>query len=79
MPNHVRAFRNEILFKLGGYDDTLIYADDYDLILRMYLHSKIVHIPKMLYLYRWGGNTWTGSKNADLQEKMAQVRDRYLS
>ena len=78
MPNHVRAFRSSILFKLGGYDDTLIYADDYDVILRMFLHSKIVHIPKMLYLYRWGDNTWTSDKNADLQEKMASVRDKYF-
>jgi glycosyltransferase involved in cell wall biosynthesis len=78
MPNHVRAFRAEVLFELGGYDDTLIYADDYDIIARMYLHSKIVHIPKMLYLYRWGENTWTSDKNADLQEKMAYVRDKYF-
>ncbi len=78
MPNHVRAFRASVLFELGGYDDTLIYADDYDVILRMFLHSKIVHIPKMLYLYRWGDNTWTSDKNADLQEKMASVRDKYF-
>jgi glycosyltransferase involved in cell wall biosynthesis len=78
MPNHVRAFRASTLFDLGGYDDTLIYADDYDIILRMFLHSKIVHIPKMLYLYRWGDNTWTSDKNADLQQKMASVRDKYF-
>lgn len=78
MPNHVRAFRATVLFELGGYDDTLIYADDYDVILRMFLHSRIVHIPKLLYLYRWGENTWTSDKNADLQEKMAMVRDRYF-
>lgn len=78
MPNHVRAFRAEVLFELGGYDDNLIYADDYDVILRMFLHSKIVHIPKMLYLYRWGDNTWTSDKNADLQNKMAMVRDKYF-
>ncbi len=78
MPNHVRAFRSSVLFELGGYDDSLIYADDYDIILRMFLYSKIVHIPKMLYLYRWGDNTWTSDKNADLQEKMASVRDKYF-
>lgn len=78
MPNHVRAFRASTLFELGGYDDTLIYADDYDMILRMFLYSKIVHIPKMLYLYRWGDNTWTSDKNGDLQEKMAGVRDKYF-
>jgi len=78
MPNHVRAFRAKTLFELGGYDDTLIYADDYDIILRMFKYARIVHIPKMLYLYRWGENTWTSEKNADLQKKMAKVRDKYF-
>lgn len=77
MPNHVRAFRASELFRVGGYDETLIYADDYDLIIRMYLHSKIVHIPKLLYLYRWGNNTWR-NHNKDLQIKMAQIRDKYF-
>lgn len=77
MPNHVRAFRKKELIRLGGYDDSLIYADDYDLILRFYLYSKITHIPKLLYLYRWGDNTWL-KNNQDLQQKMLLVRDRYF-
>lgn len=78
MPNHVRAFRSSEFFRVGGYDDSLIYADDYDLIIRLYLYSKIVHIPKMLYIYRWGNNTWR-DKNEDLQKKMSEVRSRYFS
>lgn len=77
MPNHVRAFRSSEFFRVGGYDDSLIYADDYDLIIRMYLNSKIVHIPKLLYIYRWGDNTWR-EKNEDLQKKMSEVRSRYF-
>lgn len=77
-PNHVRAFRKDVLMELGGYNGTMKYADDYDVICRMYLNSKIVHIPKLLYFYNWGDNTCTGEANADLQIKMAEVRDKYF-
>lgn len=77
MPNHVRAFRRSTLYQVGGYDERLVMADDYDLILRMFLYSKIVHIDKMLYVYRMGDNTWT-SRNKELQGLMSAVRNRYI-
>lgn len=56
-PNHVRAYRADVYRYVGGYRD-LVYADDYDLMLRMFIYSKIVHIPKMLYIQRMIQNTW---------------------
>ena len=58
-PNHVRAFRASELWRIGGYNPDLTLADDYDLMIRMFVHSKIGHIPKMLYLYRIHDNTWS--------------------
>jgi glycosyltransferase involved in cell wall biosynthesis/predicted SAM-dependent methyltransferase len=56
-PNHVRAYRADVYRYVGGYRD-LVYADDYDLMLRMFIYSRIVHIPKMLYIQRMVQNTW---------------------
>ena len=61
-PNHVRAFRASTLKKIGGYRN-LVWADDYDLMVRMFLHSKIHHINEMLYVQRFGTNTWTKNSN----------------
>lgn len=77
VPNHVRAFRKSEVLRLGNYDKTLKYADDYDLIIRFYLHSKIFHIVKMLYIYRFGENTWLYNQK-DLTKKMEMVHDRYF-
>ncbi len=57
-PNHVRAFRSSEYHRIGCHRD-LVYADDYDLMLRMFIHSKIFHIKKMLYIQRMFQNTWT--------------------
>ena len=55
--NHVRAYRADVYRYVGGYRD-LVYADDYDLMLRMFIYSRIIHIPKMLYIQRMVQNTW---------------------
>lgn len=74
-PNHVRAFRSDTLKKVGGYNN-LVWADDYDLMVRMFLYSEIHHIDEMLYVQRFGTNTWT--KNADiLWPCFEQVRQKY--
>lgn len=57
-PNHVRAFRREELYKVGGYNPHLVMGDDFDLIIRMFLYSKVKLLPKLLYLYRIHNNTW---------------------
>lgn len=62
-PNHVRAFKATVLKEVGGYNN-LVWADDYDLMIRMFLHSQIHHINEMLYVQRFGTNTWT--KNANI-------------
>ena len=78
MPNHVRAYVPAVYEAVGGYDETLDFADDYDLFLKMFKSSRVVHINKMLYVYHRGGNTWSGSRNAELQAAMTCVRESHL-
>ncbi len=57
-PNHLRAFRRTELFRVGGYNPHLVMGDDYDLMIRMFCRSKVKHLPRLLYLYRYQENTW---------------------
>jgi glycosyltransferase involved in cell wall biosynthesis len=51
---HVRLYKTESLLKLGGYDENYLYAEDYELLLRMAKNNyKFVRIPEVLYRYRW--------------------------
>jgi len=80
-PNHVRSFRTKTFFELGGYNPNLLIADDWDLMARFYLHSKVRHINKLLYLYRikdnWENTTFT--KNQAIQDHLTLGRGHYAA
>jgi len=58
-PDHVRAWRASHYIEMGGHDKSLKIADDHNLVVRSYLHGKIHHIDKCLYIYRvHEDNTW---------------------
>src|SRR5579871_104809 len=78
-PNHVRSFRANKLFELGGYNPNLPVADDWDLYARFFLRSKCLLVPKMLYLYRfkdaWSNTTF--KRNQAIQDHLAYGRSKY--
>ncbi len=50
---HLIGFRNDLLKKIGGFDESLRISQDYDLILRASeVAKKIAHIPDILYRWR---------------------------
>jgi len=79
-PNHIRAYRNEVLKSISGYNRHLPVADDWDVFVRMFLYSKCHHIDKMLYLQRiidnYGNTTYT--RNQSIQDHLELGR-RYYS
>jgi SAM-dependent methyltransferase len=73
-PNHVRAWRRSAYIEAGGHDPAMRVADDFDLMCRTYLTTRMVRIPKCLYVYRRradGGNTWL-AHCADIQASCGQ-------
>ena len=50
VPNHVRAWRSDIYWKIGGHNRNIHVADDYELLLRTFLHTRMVHLPKLCYI-----------------------------
>jgi len=76
-PNHVRAFRRSEYLRVGGYRN-LVWADDYDLILRFFARSKILHIPQFLYVQRMHRSTWAANA-PQVFRCFEKVRQQYLS
>lgn len=73
-PDHVRAWRTSVYHNLGGHNKKLEFCDDHELCIRTYLNSKMVHIPKVLYIYRiTGTNTSLNVKNAEIQVKTKEL------
>jgi len=76
-PDHVRAWRKSEYVRIGGHNPTLSICDDHELMIRTYLNMKMVHVPKVLYIYRiTGQNTWL-ERNQAIQETTKQLFQQY--
>jgi len=77
VPNHIRAWRRSTYFEIGGHARGLTIADDYELIIRTFLNTKMVHIPKTLYiqfLYNDGTEMNTQDRTrADIQRRVKTI------
>lgn len=74
-PNHLRAWRADAYRAIGGHDRRLPVADDYDLVVRTFLHGPMAHIPRPLYIQHHRpdqGNT-SRRRNAEIQERVATI------
>jgi glycosyltransferase involved in cell wall biosynthesis len=65
---HLRIIKASAFRAVGGFNDSLYYAGDYDLSLRIYECFEVVHISRPLYFYRVYSNS-TSRKNLDLLQK----------
>lgn len=77
-PNHVRAWRSDAYWRIGGHNPDLLISDDHDLMMRTYLDGKMVHIDEPLYIYRvHGENTWLKHQEV-IQTTMWAQHDAYI-
>lgn len=77
VPNHLRAWRRNVYFQIGGHNRRLAIADDYELIVRTFLVTKIVKIEKACYLQYHHGNNTQISTRGDIQRRVRTVSNFY--
>lgn len=76
-PDHVRAWRRTVYSVIGGHNVDLDICDDHELLIRTYLNTKMIRIPKALYIYRiTGNNTWL-ERNQAIQTKTRELFQQY--
>ena len=79
VPNHIRAWTRKAYFEAGGYS-TLHVADDYELLVRLFLTTRFVHIPKLCYIQFYNtesiGNTQQ-IRNKEIQRVVRFVAGQY--
>jgi glycosyltransferase involved in cell wall biosynthesis len=79
VPNHVRAWRRSAYFNAGCHNRRLSIADDYELVIRTFLTTKMLKIPRLEYLqfiHNDGGNTHNISR-ADIQRRVRTIAHHY--
>jgi glycosyltransferase involved in cell wall biosynthesis len=75
VPNHVRSWRASVYHQLRGHNRRMRIADDYELMVRTFLVTRWLHVPKMLYLQNFdGGNSQdAGGNRADIQIRVKEI------
>ncbi len=79
VPNHIRAWTRKAYNEAGGYS-RLHVADDYELLVRLFLTTRFVHIPRLGYVQFYNtesiGNTQK-SRNKEIQRIVRFVANHY--
>jgi len=67
-PNHPRIWRKDILLNIGNYCEYLPICDDYEIILRTAVSTKMAKIPKMGYIQYMNesNNNFSLIRNAEI-------------
>jgi glycosyltransferase involved in cell wall biosynthesis len=75
-PNHIRAWRASLYRRIGGHKELVHVADDYELMVRTFLHTRMVRVPRMCYVqYR---NYDTGNTHRERNQEIQRLV-RYFS
>jgi len=68
-PNHIRSWRKATYMEIGGHGDTIHVADDYEIMVRTFLHTRMCRVPEMCYVqYRnFGVGNTHRERNKEIQ------------
>lgn len=65
VPNHFRCWERDFYFSIGGHNQSMRIADDYELLIRSFLKTRFTHIVGCCYAQRFDGNNSQYQPNTD--------------
>lgn len=80
-PNHARMWRRTVLLNIGNYNEYLPICDDYELLLRTAVHTKMVRIPKLGYIQYMNdhANNFSLIRNAEINRLRSHLTPHCFS
>ena len=76
VPNHFRCWERNFYFAIGGHNQTQRIADDYELLVRSFLHTQFTKIPVTCYAQRFDGNNSQFAKDESNQGNINDIQRR---
>ena len=76
-PNHARAWKRSVYEKIGGFNPEVHVADDYELMLRTFLYTRMIHIKKFGYIQYKYAQSQTYVRNYEIQRLVRYFREYY--
>jgi len=77
MPNHVRVWERDLYFKIAGHNKNLPIADDFELIIRTFLNTRMVHVKKPLYIQHFNEGGTVQNNGFDINRRSRLIREIY--
>jgi glycosyltransferase involved in cell wall biosynthesis len=77
MPNHVRMWERKFYHSIGGHNKTTPVADDFEIIVRSFLNTRIIHVKRCLYLQYNNRNSTVDNNATDINRRARLIRDFY--
>jgi glycosyltransferase involved in cell wall biosynthesis len=75
-PNHIRAWRKPFYESIGGHNKELHVADDYEIMVRTFLKTRMIRVPKLCY-FQYISNTAQRIRNKDIHRHVRSIRAHY--
>ncbi len=75
-PNHIRAWRKPFYESIGGHNKELHVADDYEIVVRSFLKTRMIRVPKLCYLQHIGHSAQE-TRNRDIHRHVRAIRHHY--
>jgi glycosyltransferase involved in cell wall biosynthesis len=75
-PNHIRAWRKSFYESIGGHNKELHVADDYEIVVRTFLYTRMVRVPRLCYI-QYLGNSTQQVRNGDIHRHVRSIRAHY--
>jgi glycosyltransferase involved in cell wall biosynthesis len=80
VPNHLRAWTKDAYWQCGGHNPEIHVGDDYELLIRTFLTTRMVHVKRFGYIQYHNsassGNTQR-HRNAEIQRLVKYFSDHY--
>ena len=78
MPNHLRTWRKSVYDEVGGHSEFMHVVDDYELMVRTFLETRMAHVPALCYIqYRNAVGNTTFTRNKEIQRLVRYVSSWY--
>lgn len=81
VPNHIRCWKRELYFQIMRHNNKLSIVDDYEILIRTFLYTKMIHIREVLYIQYMnsGGSNTQEMRRAEIQRLVDKIQKLYDS
>jgi glycosyltransferase involved in cell wall biosynthesis len=77
MPNHVKMWKREVYHEINGHNKLIPVADDLEISIKTFLHTKMIHVKRVLYMQKNNKNSTVDNNATDINRRARLIRDHY--